>query len=216
MRIFLVAVLLLSAGVLCADVTIHNGLVTADLNSQPLGQVLDNVKAQTSINMSVDESVSSMQVSASFHDLPVAEAIKKMLEGTGVNYAVVGGPNGPESVFIGSSEKADQAGGNSRPPGYRSVVQPVMPQQPIYVQPTDNPAYIQQQQQMNDMKRLPPGQQKRMERQGLNNVLPPTGGGYAPNQPPPSPNPQIQQSPQQPEDQSAVDDSSDEEDDSEE
>jgi hypothetical protein len=214
MRTFLVALLLLSAGVLCADVTIHNGLMTADLNSQPLGQVLDVVKTQTTINFSVDEGVDSLQVSASFHDLNVAEAIKKMLEGTGINYVVIGGPNGPESIFIGGSEKPGQPSGN-RQPAYRSVVQPVMPQQPVYVQPTDNPAYMQQQQQMNDARRLPPGQQKRMERGGGNNALPPTGGGYAPNQPQPSPTPQIQQVPV---DQSGVDDSSDEEesDDSEE
>lgn len=216
MQKFLIAVLLLSAGVLCADVTMQNGLMTADLTSQPLSQVLDTVRAQTSINFSVDEGVGSLQVSASFRDLSVAEAIKKMLEGTGVNYVVVGGPSGPESIFIGGSEKPGQpAAGGGRPQPYRSVVQPVMPQQPVYVQPTDNTYIQQQQQQMNDMRRIPPGQQKKMDRGTGVSPLPPTGGGYAPNQPPPSPAPQIQQAPV---DQSAVDNSSDDEsdDDSEE
>jgi len=109
---FLVAVFLLFSVTAFADVQVHNGLVSADLQSQPLMQVLDRSKAQTNLHLMIDDGVAGKTISASFQDLPVALALKKMLEGTGINYAVLGAEDGePESIFIGGSSAPGAAHG---------------------------------------------------------------------------------------------------------
>lgn len=206
-------------GVVFADVAIKDGKMSAEFEAQPLQQVLDTLRTQTNVTFSIEEGIGSTQVSASFQDLPIAEGIKKMLEGTGVNYAVIGGPNGePESIFIGNSSKAGVTAG-ARPAPYRgSIVQPVQPiqppPQPIYTQPdmVNNPDPNQQQ------KPVPPGWQRKMDQknQMMQNALPPTGGGYGgnpttnPNMNMGNPNPNGQDVNQAPQNQ---DDSSDDEDD---
>lgn len=228
MRTVVFALLFFAAcGLVFADVAIKDGKMSADFESQPLQQVLDTLRSQTNVTFSIEEGIGSTQVSASFQDLPIAEGIKKMLEGTGVNYAVIGGPTGePESIFIGNSSKAGVPAG-ARPAPYRgSVVQPVQPMQPpqpIYTQPdmVNNPDPNQQQ------KPMPPGWQRKMDqRNQMQNSLPPTGGGYGANPNPttnpnmnmgnPNPNGQdVNQAPPQNQDDTSSDDEDDEDDDGE-
>jgi hypothetical protein len=118
-------------------VSVSDGKMTADMNSEPLGQVIQKIQSQTGIRFSIDDQVAGQAITASFQDLPIAFGIKKMLEGTGINYAVVGEANGlPEAVFIGASEKPGAASKSpTRPAPYapsRAVVAPVTapPQQP--------------------------------------------------------------------------------------
>ena len=106
MKVVLVVLFLALAVPVLADVRVQNNMISAEVNGEPLRQVIDKMKSQTHVNFFVDDSVSSTSVSASFQDLSLGEGIKKMLEGTGINYAVVGGNSGsPDSVYIGGSEK---------------------------------------------------------------------------------------------------------------
>ena len=192
-----ILLLMLITGVLHADVKVRDGRVSADLQSQPLNQVLDQLKKQTNMRMVVDEGISGKTVSASFQDLPVGSALKKILEGTGINYAVLAGADGqPQSVFIGGSSRpgAPPRRLDSRPTGNRGVVSPVPSpaQPPIQHQPEawqkQQPQQLQQQQQQQQSlpeRYLPPA----------SNV--PTGGGFVPEQPKMDAPPEIREDQQQ-------------------
>jgi len=65
-----------------ADVDVKQGLMSANIDSKPLEQVLEILKRQTSISFTIDESARTSLVSASFQQLPIAEGIKKLLDGT--------------------------------------------------------------------------------------------------------------------------------------
>ncbi len=161
---------LLFAGPLYADVKVNDGRVSADLQSQPLSQVLERLKAQTNMRMVVDEGIAGKTVSANFQDLPVGLALKKILEGTGINYAVLAGADGqPQSVFIGGSSRPGSPPRrlDNRPTGNRGVVSPVSP-------PPPPPPPV---------ARPDPGQPDQQLKQQTPGVNVPTGGGFVPGQP---------------------------------
>ncbi len=167
-----ILVLLLFASLLHAEVKVVDGRITADLKSEPLTQVLDQMKTQTKMKLFVDDGVSGKTVSAKFQDLTIAMALKKILEGTGINYAVMSGGEGePQSVFIGSSAALGSTPKrlDGRPVGNRGVVQPVPPPPPPPIPQPDGRPLEQPQ-----IKPLTPG-----------TVNVPTGGGFVPNQPKP-------------------------------
>jgi hypothetical protein len=188
MRKFFFIVLTLCSVSAYADVQVHDGLVTADLQSQPLTQVLDRLKAQTDVHVFIDDGVQGKTISARFQDLTVAMALKKMLEGTGINYAVLGGENGePKSIFIGASSRLGAAPKklDNRPVNSRGVVNPVNPSTPVPPQPQET-------------RPMP-------ENRGYNpNTSVPTGGGFVPpsQQTQPPQDPQQQQQPDQQDDNS--------------
>jgi len=162
-------VLFLFSVTVYADVQVHDGLISVDLQSQPLTQVLDRLKSQTDLHLFIDEGLAGKTISASFQNLPVAVALKKMLEGTGINYVVLAGPKGePESVFVGGSSRPGSAPRplDNRPVNGRSVVTPVNPPGPI-----PQPA--------RDTR---PNRQNREYNPGVNV---PTGGGFVPQTPQP-------------------------------
>jgi hypothetical protein len=170
--VYRVACILLLATLAHADLNVRDGRVSADLQSQPLTQVLERLKAQTNMKMVVDEGITGKTVSAKFQNLPVGLALKKILEGTGINYAVLGGADGqPQSVFIGGSTRpgAPPRRLDSRPVGNRGVVTPVNP-------PPPPPLPIQQ-----DLRQQEQPQQNRPQVPPPVNV--PTGGGFVPEQP---------------------------------
>jgi hypothetical protein len=119
-------------------VQVQDGKITAEFTSQPLNQAANTIRQQTGINVIVDDSIANETISANFKDLPIAMGIKKMLEGTGINYAVIAGADGkPSAILISGSEKPGAppkkldtrpvTGGNYP---NRSVVTPVTPTPP--------------------------------------------------------------------------------------
>jgi hypothetical protein len=191
-----VLILLLFASALYAEVKVRDGQISADLKSEPLTQVLENLKKQTNMKLIVDEGIAGKTVSASFQNLPIALALKKILEGTGINYAVLSGPEGePQRIFIGGSTSpgAPPKPLDNRPVGNRGVVTPVPapPPPPIPQQQQQPPQQDGRQREQPQIKPLIPG--------GVNV---PTGGGFVPNQPKSeqSPDHQQQQTEQPPED----------------
>jgi len=162
----LVTFLLLFPVILLADVEVRNGKISADFYSQTLRQVVQKMESETKIHFSLDEVVADKTVSANFQDLPVGLAIKKMLEGTGINYAVIATEEGGvRAVFIGGSERPGAAPRrlDTRPAAGRGVVIPV---EPMHVAPRA-PA--------PEQKRIPP-----LRRGADTTVDVPTGGGYVP------------------------------------
>jgi hypothetical protein len=101
--------------------------------------VVKLLRQQTDILFFIEDDVSDEMVSADFRNLSIGFGIKKLLEGTGINHAVIGDADGTQAIFIGSSQepqasykRADkstirypQKGPNSR--NFR-VVKPAPPQ----------------------------------------------------------------------------------------
>jgi hypothetical protein len=170
MRFVLLFVLLLTPAFLFANLQVENGRMTVDLNSESLSNVLDALQQQTGMKVSVEADVGNQSISASFQNLPVAVGIKKMLEGTGINYVVIGDGQGGMFLFIGSSEKPGGAPRilDARTPAMpgRGVVQPVNPMPPMPPPPQTAPATKQDNQKKGQAS--PP-------------VSVPTGGGFVPN-----------------------------------
>lgn len=176
---------MLVAGSLYAEIEVRDGRVTANLQSQPLNQVLDRLKTQINMRMVVDEGISGKTVSANFQDLPLGAALKKILEGTGINYAVLAGPDGqPQSVFIGGSARPGTPPRrlDNRPVNNRGVVSPVQPPPPPSA-PAQQPEALQPQ--PLPEKTIIPG----------SNV--PTGGGFVPEKPQQEISPEQQQQQQE-------------------
>ena len=130
-----------------AEINVHDGKITANFTSQTLGQAVQTIKEQSGIQINIDESVANETVSANFTDLPLAVGIKKLLEGTGINYAVIAGSDGiPKAVLISGSEKPgappkklDTRPVAAAPVPARSVVTPINPTPP----PISNPPQAQ-------------------------------------------------------------------------
>jgi type II secretory pathway component GspD/PulD (secretin) len=127
-----------------AEINVRDGKITANFTSQTIGQAVQTIKEQSGIQINVDESVANESVSANFKDLPLAAGIKKLLEGTGINYAVIAGSDGvPSAILISGSEKPgappkklDTRPVAAAPVPARSVVTPVNPSPP----PISNPS----------------------------------------------------------------------------
>ncbi|HSE40014.1 MAG TPA: hypothetical protein VLH08_04550 [Acidobacteriota bacterium] len=122
-----------------SELIIQDGKISASFTSQPLGQTVRMISKQTGIQISIDDEVAGESVSASFKDLPLAIGIKKLLEGTGINYAVIAEGDGmPSAILISASEKPGtppkklDTRPTSTPANYpnRSVVTPVNPTPP--------------------------------------------------------------------------------------
>ncbi len=104
---FLLIVLFCSAGF--ADVRVRDGRMSADIVNQPLKRILESLRQQTNITFYVEDGVVNETIWANFQNLPIALGIKKMLEGTGINHAVVADTKGITAIFLGDSEKPQQA-----------------------------------------------------------------------------------------------------------
>lgn len=79
--------------------------MSADIVNQRLDKVLEILRQQTDIEFYVDDDVIDQSICADFRNLSIAFGIKKMLEGTGINHAVIANRKGPEAIFIGNSQK---------------------------------------------------------------------------------------------------------------
>jgi hypothetical protein len=198
---------LLAASVAFANMEVQNGKMSANLNSEPLTSVLQSLEKQTGMKVSIEPNAANQNVSASFSNLPVAAGIKKILEGTGINYVVVADGDKPTALFIGGSLNPDGSTGAANVPNNmpgRGVVTPVAP-----LPPPAPPPEIRGVQPDNRQGRRP----------AAPSVTVPTGGGFVPNttspnrnnnQNNPNNNQQINQPGQTQEDQAVEDDEQDE------
>jgi hypothetical protein len=88
-----------------AEVRISNGKMTIAVINQRLDKVIDTLRKQSDIQFYVDQSVIDQSICADFQNLSVGRGIKKMLEGTGINYAVLARNGQAKAIFIGASQK---------------------------------------------------------------------------------------------------------------
>ena len=95
----------LSAGAQPVAVTFDAGLVSISCQNAPLSAVFDLLEEVTGIELILEDAVKSTKLSAHLTDIPLAMAVQRLLEGNGVNYAVMMDPRDwgrVDKVYVGA------------------------------------------------------------------------------------------------------------------
>lgn len=104
-RISWIVVVSLFYSVVFAEVQISNGKMTVNVIDERLDNVLDILREQAGIQVYLDDRVKDQPICADFDNLSIGPGIKKLLEGTGINYAVIANRGKIKRIFIGDSRK---------------------------------------------------------------------------------------------------------------
>ena len=86
-------------------VTFDAGLVSISCQNAPLSAVFDMLEEVTGIEFILEDAVKSTKLSADLTDVPLAMAVQRLLEGNGVNYAVMMDPRDwgrVDKVYVGA------------------------------------------------------------------------------------------------------------------
>jgi hypothetical protein len=87
------------------SVSHRDGLVTIQCDNSPLSSVFEQLERQAGIELILEDAVKSKRLTASLVDVPVSMAVSRLLEGIGVNYAVMMSPRDwgrVDKVFVGA------------------------------------------------------------------------------------------------------------------
>lgn len=86
-------------------VTFDAGLVSISCQNAPLSAVFDVLEEVTGMELILEDTVKSTKLNADLTDVPLAMAVQRLLEGNGVNYAVMMDPRDwgrVDKVFVGA------------------------------------------------------------------------------------------------------------------
>ena len=86
-------------------VTFDAGLVSISCQNAPLSAVFELLEEVTGVELILEDAVKSAKLSADLSDVPLAMAIQRLLEGNGVNYAVMMDPRDwgrVDKVYVGA------------------------------------------------------------------------------------------------------------------
>ncbi len=95
----------LEAGAQPVAVTFDAGLVSISCQNAPLSAVFNLLEEVTGIELILEDAVKSTKLSANLTDIPLAMAVQRLLEGNGVNYAVMMDPQDwgrVDKVYVGA------------------------------------------------------------------------------------------------------------------
>lgn len=113
-----------------APVAWDGAKLSVHFENSSISQILSSVAGVTGMQVSVDPSVSGYQESVSFKNLPLHDAVLKILDGSEIDYIVVGDPKSPQRIskviLLGLSPK----GSLNQPPGNNPISQGTQYQQP--------------------------------------------------------------------------------------
>jgi hypothetical protein len=116
-------------------VTYKDGLVTIRCKDMPLGQVFDQLKAASGLQVILDGAVRSVRLTAEIDSQPLNFALERLLEGTGVNYAMFldrGDWQRVAKIYIGSAGAGSAAARGGSP---ASVSTPMTPRRSTVTRP---------------------------------------------------------------------------------
>jgi hypothetical protein len=94
-------------------VEFNDGLLTIRCADAPLDGLLDQVKDATGITLILEGSAAGTRLTARVESLPVSMAIPRLLEGTGIDYALVADRRDPRRVatlYVGAGKSAATPG----------------------------------------------------------------------------------------------------------
>jgi hypothetical protein len=87
------------------SVTYQHGLLSVDCSNAPIASVFESIQSMTGIELILEDEVKSKRLTASLSEVPLAMAIQRLLEGSGVNYIVMMDPRSwgqVSKVFVGA------------------------------------------------------------------------------------------------------------------
>ncbi|GMR22702.1 MAG: hypothetical protein BMS9Abin37_1070 [Acidobacteriota bacterium] len=129
----LLAALLLSAqvsgqSVSAVSASYQDGLVSISCRNAALESVFEKLEEVAGLELILEDAVKNKRLTANLENVPIAMALQRLLEGTGVNYAVMMDPRDwgrVDKVFVGAG-----GGGPARsaPPPRRRPVNPALDQ----------------------------------------------------------------------------------------
>lgn len=143
----LLVLLALPGGSSDLDVRAKDGRVTVRVRAAPLVDVLERISRETGLELVFEGRRPSQLVTVQIDQLPEAEALSRLLEGLGIDYAFYADPTGQhvKKLFVQgtpttavSSGAAGSASRGGRPPA-RRVPEPVEPEVPDEPFPADGP-----------------------------------------------------------------------------
>jgi len=111
--------------------SIAEKLISLDIKNQPLGEVLENISAETGYQFSIDESWNDFPVTASIKNEPLHRGLKRILRN--LNNAVIYGSDGNIKIKIYEREKSSgyPAGHSMVSRSYEETInQPAIPINP--------------------------------------------------------------------------------------
>jgi hypothetical protein len=81
-----------------APVKWRDSKLSVQFDDTSISQILTSIASTTGIKLTIDPSVSSYKASISFRDMSLRDAILKVLEGSAIDYIVVGDYRSPQMV----------------------------------------------------------------------------------------------------------------------
>ncbi len=108
----------------------QNQKLSLQFDNAPIGTILNSVAAATGFKLDVDPSVSSFRESVSFKDVPLRDAILKILDGSEIDYVIVGDPKSSQGVtkvmLLGFAPK-----GSAAPSAGMGITSAELPKNPV-------------------------------------------------------------------------------------
>ena len=129
---WVLAALVLTAPVARAEVVVRGTEERVDVTATaaPLADVLDGLARQTGMEIVYDGKPPRQKITVALQNRSAAEAVQGILEGQGLNYALVADPTGRHVqtlILAGPAGKGTSAGGSSRSPSPLSRRPPLPP-----------------------------------------------------------------------------------------
>jgi hypothetical protein len=113
------------------EVRVGHGLLSVRAEAVPVAEVLERLSREAGFKLVFEGTRPSQRISLSFDGLPEPEALARVLEGLGLNYALLSDPSGRKpGVLVVSGQAAVTAGGTRLAP-----VHPVAPAPEPYEDP---------------------------------------------------------------------------------
>lgn len=114
-----------NAGAQPVQVSFANGLLNVTCSNATLSSVFEKIEEVAGVSLIIEDAVKSKRLTADFQAIPIAMAVQRLLDGGGMNYAVIMDPRDwgrVDKVFVGAG-----GGGPARsaPPRRPPPPQPV-------------------------------------------------------------------------------------------
>jgi hypothetical protein len=97
----------------------EKGLLTIQCTNAPLGSVFESIRSQAGVELILEDEARATQLTANLSQVPVAMAIQRLLEGTGISYIVMMDPSDwgrVGKVFVGGSGASGESARTARAP----------------------------------------------------------------------------------------------------
>jgi hypothetical protein len=132
------------------EIGYQDGLLTVRCTDAPLGGVLDQIKAATGMTLILEGVAAGTRLTADVQAQPASLALQRLLEGTGVDYALVmerADPRRVATLYVGDRKATAAAPATAMPraiPPPRSSPVPAIESAPAPLPPTEDDGVVEE------------------------------------------------------------------------